>query len=169
MMYNVDKQRNNNLKKEFMTYRELEGIIYEAKLFATNKTTKNAYYIDKNAPKLLKLLKHIKKEVAKVQEKIDIINVSNCLTDATNRAILYNVTKDKNGNDIKEYKYTIEGDLKRRSEIEAYLEKVNEEIERLYEEEIPSDLIKKLDLSLCKESENLTEYQKELFKGLFID
>ena len=127
-----------------------------------NADTKLGYAISKMAKKVSKLLKPIQELEQDRNEQIENTNIDCCEVDPTSKAIIFDITKDAQGQDVRNYRYT-KDNLKKRNQLIRDIAKkfeqdfnvlleVEVEVENpYYTTEIPADL---------------TEEEKRFFSGI---
>lgn len=128
-----------------------------------NKDTKLGYAISKNLKKTDKLLKPVFELDEQVAIKIEDIRSDNALTDDKGRFI-YDVIKDKDGNEKQMYCYTPETRKKRDTEIREAITKHSAAVEKLLSEEVEFS-----EPYFAAEVPLLTYEEKEAFIGIVIN
>lgn len=130
-----------------------------------NENTKLGYAITKKMTKIIeKALKPLAELDEKLFEEMNDARAEFALTDSNTKKFVYDITKDKDGNEVQNYAYTVKGRKDREDKIKnikkAHLEageallSQKATIETYYATEIPADL---------------TIEEMEAFKGIVID
>ena len=116
-----------------------------------NADTKLGYAISKMAKKVQKAIKPIQELEQSRNEKIEETNIDFASVDPTSKVIVFDITKDDRGQDVRNYRYTKEDLKKRNIEIKKvakeHEDKFNEMLEKevelespYYSTEMPADL-----------------------------
>ena len=134
----------------------IENGYYVSAISAIGETpSKAAKYTDKVPTKLVANIKNIIKQTDALyedfNEKKTIIFIDNALEDDKTKAILYDDTKDGNGNVVRNYKFSKDGQ-----------KKVNEEVKKLMNEEV------EIHVRITEGELGLTEEEKDAFNGIVI-
>ena len=132
------------------------------KLFELVPVVNNWFATTPFAPKtklgyaLIKFTKKIQPQMDLYESERENANIDFCLT-GEDKGILYEITKDAKGGEIKSYKYTPENKkklLKRHAEIKSDWMNKKIEVESYFATELP---------------DGLTEEQTDVFRGIVID
>ena len=129
-----------------------------------NKDTKFGYAIEKVSKPIIKLLKPINELNEERDILINDLNADNALTNPTTGAFVYDIIKDKDGNDVQKFQYSPVTRKKRDSEIRIVIKKYEKDLEDLLSKEIEFDK----PYYASEIPPNLTDEEREAFIGIII-
>lgn len=131
---------------------------------AANENTKLGKKIKSIEKQIIKALKLVSDRNEEFEIQVNDINSDNALTDTSTKKFIYDILKDKEGNETQQYAYTPESRKKRDKEIRAARKKYEADIEVIFEREVElsvSDFVTEL-------PPNLTASEIEAFSGIII-
>lgn len=154
------------MQKSNVTFRQLLQFRQTGMAFlqnGANMRTKMGYAIKKMLDKVPKLVQPVADVEAERNEKIGEAEIDFAETDAEN-ALVYDITKDGQGAEVRHFKYTREG-------LQKYQKKRNELIKE-YTPILEAKLDETVEIDAYFSTEvipNLSEVDLEIFKGIVID
>lgn len=129
-----------------------------------NKTTKLGYAINKIEKKITKILKPL--FILNEERDIDIndINADNALTDSVTKKFVYDIIKDKEGNEVQKFAFTQVSRKKRDKEVRERVKKYEEELEKLLSTEVEFNE----QYYATEIPDNITGEERDAFRGIVI-
>jgi len=128
-----------------------------------NAKTKLGYAIQKMSKPMQKALKPYNELIEQRDAEVEEINIRNASTDATTKVLVFDITKDETGKEVRNYRYTPDALIKRNKEIKEKVKEFGEKIEALLESETTIE-----PYFATEVPPDLTQEEKEYMAGIVI-